>query len=180
MSVLLTHAQEPYVTIFFMNFFQFLFQDFDHNRQNTKGKIVAFTFRLANICSRKKGYKIFLFPFLIYYKIVYEWVFGFEVPYNTTIGKGFRVYHIQSIVINKDTVIGENFTLRQSVTIGNSKADGKSPVIGNNVEIGAHTIIIGDITIGDNTIIGAGSVVTKSIPANSIAYGNPLTIKSKV
>lgn len=45
--------------------------------------------------------------------------------------------------------------------------------LGNNVFIGAGTIILPGVDIGDNTIIGAGSVVRESIPANSIAFGNP-------
>ena len=52
--------------------------------------------------------------------------------------------------------------------------------IGSNVWIGANAVILPGITIGDNVIIGAGSIVTKSIPANSIAVGNPCrVIKSK-
>lgn len=45
--------------------------------------------------------------------------------------------------------------------------------IGNDVWIGGGSIILPGVTIGDNVTIGAGSVVTKSIPSNSIAYGNP-------
>ncbi|MBC7401314.1 MAG: serine acetyltransferase, partial [Mucilaginibacter sp.] len=77
----------------------------------------------------------------------------------------------------------DNCTLRNSTTIGNKKqADGTfgpAPRIGNNVDIGANVIIIGDIEIGDNVVIGAGSVVTKSIPANSVAVGNPAKILDK-
>ena len=45
--------------------------------------------------------------------------------------------------------------------------------IGNNVWIACNTVVIGGVTIGDNAVIGAGSVVTKDIPAGWIAYGNP-------
>lgn len=45
--------------------------------------------------------------------------------------------------------------------------------IGNNVWIGAGVMIMPGVTIGDNTVIGAGSVVTKDIPANVVAVGNP-------
>ena len=50
--------------------------------------------------------------------------------------------------------------------------------VGNHCFIGARTLILGGVNIGDNVIIGAGSVVTKSIPANSIAVGNPIRIVS--
>ena len=45
--------------------------------------------------------------------------------------------------------------------------------IGNNVWIAANVVIIGGVHIGDNAVIGAGSVVTKDIPANYLAYGVP-------
>ncbi|MBO0545235.1 sugar O-acetyltransferase [Clostridium botulinum] len=49
-------------------------------------------------------------------------------------------------------------------------------VIGNNVWIGGGVIIMPGVTIGDNVAIGAGSVVTKDIPSNKIAYGNPCRV----
>lgn len=48
--------------------------------------------------------------------------------------------------------------------------------IGNNVHIGNNTIILPNVRIGDNCIIGAGAVVTKSIPDNSVAAGNPAKV----
>ncbi|WP_282802285.1 sugar O-acetyltransferase [Secundilactobacillus kimchicus] len=48
--------------------------------------------------------------------------------------------------------------------------------IGNNVWIGGSVTICPGVTIGDNSVIGAGSVVTKSIPADSLAYGNPAKV----
>lgn len=55
-----------------------------------------------------------------------------------------------------------------------------SPIrIGNNVWIGANCTILPGVEIGDNTVIGAGSVVTKSIPSHSIAVGNPCKVIKK-
>lgn len=48
--------------------------------------------------------------------------------------------------------------------------------IGSNVWIGADSIILPGVTIGDNVVIGAGSIVTKDIPSNSIAVGNPCKV----
>ena len=50
-------------------------------------------------------------------------------------------------------------------------------IIGNNVWIGGGVVILPGVTIGDNAVIGAGSVVTKPIPANAVACGNPCTVK---
>lgn len=48
--------------------------------------------------------------------------------------------------------------------------------IGNDVWIGANTVILGGVTIGDGSVIGAGSIVTKDIPSNVIAVGNPAKV----
>ncbi len=48
--------------------------------------------------------------------------------------------------------------------------------IGDNVWIGGNTVVLPGITIGNNVTIGAGSVVTKDIPDNVLAYGNPCKI----
>lgn len=51
--------------------------------------------------------------------------------------------------------------------------------IGDDVWIGGGSIILPGVSIGKNCTIGAGSVVTKSIPDNSIAYGNPCRVVRK-
>ena len=48
--------------------------------------------------------------------------------------------------------------------------------IGRNCWLGAGVLVMPGVTIGDNTVIGAGSVVTKDIPANVVAYGNPCRV----
>lgn len=52
--------------------------------------------------------------------------------------------------------------------------------IGNNVWIGGNAVICPGVTIGDNSVIGAGSVVVKDIPANSVAVGNPAKVIRKI
>ena len=52
--------------------------------------------------------------------------------------------------------------------------------IGNNCWIGAAALIMPGVTIGDNTVIGAGSVVTKDIPANVVAVGNPCKVLREI
>ncbi len=53
---------------------------------------------------------------------------------------------------------------------------GKPIKIGNDVWIGSNTVILPEVEIGNNVIIGAGSIVTKNIPNNSIAVGNPCKV----
>lgn len=53
---------------------------------------------------------------------------------------------------------------------------GMKVVIGKNVWVGGSSVIMPGVTIGDNAVIGAGSVVTKDIPANTVAVGNPARV----
>ena len=63
----------------------------------------------------------------------------------------------------------------------NTRQEWAKPVmIGNNVWIGGSVTILAGVTIGDNCTIGAGSVVTRDIPANSVAVGNPARVVKQV
>lgn len=63
----------------------------------------------------------------------------------------------------------------------NTRQEWAKPVtIGNNVWIGGSVTILAGVTIGDNCTIGAGSVVTRDIPANSVAVGNPARVVKRV
>jgi putative colanic acid biosynthesis acetyltransferase WcaB len=137
-------------------------------------------FRIANFCSTRKVYRYIGFPYLIFYKILVEWLFCIEIPWNVKIGKGLRIYHGQGLVLNNQAVIGNYCTLRHCTTIGNkvlpNGSISKSPVLGDYVDVGCNTCIIGDIQIGDHVTIGSGSVVTKSMPFNTVVAGNPATV----
>jgi len=163
-----------------MNFFAYLFQDHSANRQNFKGQLVLFMFRLAQQVNRSVITKVIFYPYLLFYRYLVDWLWGIELPRKLTIGKGLSLFHGHALVINQGVVIGENCILRNSTTIGHRKLpDGtfsKCPRIGNNVDIGANVCIIGDIEIGDNVAVGAGAVVFRDVPPNSIAVGNPARI----
>jgi putative colanic acid biosynthesis acetyltransferase WcaB len=166
-----------------MNFFAYLFQDWSANRQNFKGQLILFMFRIVQVFNRYIVTKIIFYPYFMLYRFWVEWGLGIELPRKLTIGKSLSLYHGQALIVNKGTIIGERCVLRNSTTIGHKKlADGSfsnCPRIGNNVDIGANVCIIGDVVIGDNVIIGAGSVVTKSIPSDCVVVGNPARILEK-
>ncbi len=153
--------------------------DLQANKGNSKGKFIVVFFRVAHAITQNSNIiiRILGFPLVKIYHWLLIWLMGVEIPTSTMVGAGLQVWHGVGLVINPAVVIGSNVLLRQSTTIGNKYMGSPCPRIGNNVHIGAHTIIIGDIEVGDNCVIGAGTVVTKSIPANSIAYGNPMIVK---
>ncbi len=103
---------------------------------------------------------------------------GIEIHPGATIGKGFFIDHGAGVVIGETTVIKNNVTLYQGVTLGGTgKEKGRRhPSIGNNVIIGAEAIVLGNIVIGDNSRVGAGALVTKSVPPDCTVVGNPARI----
>jgi len=98
-----------------------------------------------------------------------------EIHPGAKIGKGFFIDHGAGVVIGETVEIGKNVTIYQGVTLGGTgKQKGKRhPTVGDNVVIGAGAIILGAITLGEGSRIGAGSVVTKSVPPHSTVVGNP-------
>lgn len=99
------------------------------------------------------------------------------------IGNNFGASGV-SIVSSISVTIGDDVMCGTNVIIGDrNDHEDRYPewqpmpiIIGNNVWIGMNSIIMRGVSIGDNTIIGAGSIVTKDIPSNVIAAGNPCKI----
>ena len=100
---------------------------------------------------------------------------GIEIHPGATIGKGLFIDHGIGVVIGETSIIGDNVTLYQGVTLGGTgKEKGKRhPTIGNNVMISAGAKVLGSFTIGENSKIGAGSVVLSEVPPNSTVVGVP-------
>lgn len=86
---------------------------------------------------------------------------GFTIPLNV-FGPRLCIAHRGTIVINKDTRVGENCRIHACTNIGTGRGGASAPQIGNNVYIGPGAKIFGDIEIADNIAIGANSVVNKS------------------
>jgi serine O-acetyltransferase len=79
------------------------------------------------------------------------------------------------IVIGETAEIGDNVSLLQGVTLGgtSTRREKRHPTLGNNVTVGAGATIIGAFRIGDGSRIGAGSVVVREVPPNSVVVGVP-------
>ena len=106
---------------------------------------------------------------------------------NTNIGFNCEIYSLNIVEIGENSliaaycyIIGGGHTYKEiDVPFRDQKKHAFGIKIGKNVWLGAKSIIMDDCSIGDNSIIGAGAVVTKSIPSFSIATGIPAKILKK-
>lgn len=100
---------------------------------------------------------------------------GIEIHPGAEIGKGLFIDHGTGVIIGETTIIGDNCTLYQGVTLGGTgKEQGKRhPTLGNNVMVSAGAKVLGSFTIGDNSKIGAGAVVLEEVPPNCTVVGVP-------
>ena len=107
---------------------------------------------------------------------------------HTHFGKNVYANFNLTLVDDTDIFVGDSVMLGPNVTVATAGhpidpalrlkvGQFNIPVhIGNNVWIGANSVILPGITIGDNSVIGAGSIVTKDIPENVVAVGNPCRV----
>lgn len=100
---------------------------------------------------------------------------GIEIHPGAVIGKGLFIDHGSGVIIGETTIIGNNVTLYQGVTLGGTgKEQGKRhPTLEDNVMVSAGAKILGSFTIGENSKIGAGSVVLEEVPPNCTVVGVP-------
>jgi serine O-acetyltransferase len=106
---------------------------------------------------------------------------GIEIHPGATIGRRFFIDHGIGVVVGETTEIGDDVMLYHGVTLGGrSLNQGKRhPTIGNRVTVGAGAKVLGPLLIGDDTAIGANSVVTHDVPADSIATGIPAVVRPR-
>ena len=115
-----------------------------------------------------------------------------DYGYNIEIGENFYANHNLVILDPGKVVFGDNvfvgpncgfYTAEHPLDYEtrNKGLETAEPIkIGNNVWFGGGVIVLGGVTIGDNTVIGAGAVVTKDIPSNVVAVGNPCRVIKKI
>jgi serine O-acetyltransferase len=100
---------------------------------------------------------------------------GIEIHPGAEIGSNFFIDHGMGVVIGETTVIGNNVTMYQGVTLGGTSMEKRKrhPTVEDDVVIGAGAKVLGNIVIGAGSKIGGGSVVVESCPPNSIVVGVP-------
>ena len=121
--------------------------------------------------------------------------FGFDGK-NLKIGKNVQINDFVHIAAFKKVIIGNNVLIASKVFISDinhgdynesvlydyllppscQPLSSKDVIIGDNVWIGESVCVLPGVTIGDYSVVGAGSIVTKSIPPYSLAVGNPCKV----
>ena len=118
--------------------------------------------------------------------------FRCDYGYNIEIGENFYSNYNLIILDCAKVTIGDNVLIGPNVGIytaghplhhelRNQEYEYAFPIsIGDNVWIGGNVVINADVSIGNNSVIGSGSVVTKDIPDNVIAVGNPCKVLREI
>ena len=111
-------------------------------------------------------------------RTISQWVrhrTGIEIHPGATIGRRLFIDHGMGVVIGETTIIRDNVTIYQGVTLGGTgKESGKRhPTIEDNVVIGVGATVLGDITIGRDSKVGGGAVVVNDVPPNCTVVGVP-------
>ncbi len=145
----------------------------------TQGAWAITVYRIGRACKAVRlpviGILLRLGYFLLFKSI--EIVTGISIDCNARIGAGFYIGHFGQIFVHGASVLGDNCSISQGVTVGTLALGKKdAPVIGRNVYIGAGAKVLGGITIGDNARIGANAVVIHNVPENATAVGIPARI----
>ena len=121
-------------------------------------------------------------------EVYIESPFYCDYGFNITLGDNFYANHNLVILDVCEVTFGDNVFIGPNVGIytaghpidvelrNKGLEFGKKIKIGNNVWIGGSVCILPGVTIGDNVTIGGGSVVTKDIPSNVTAFGNPCKV----
>lgn len=113
-----------------------------------------------------------------YLATVTRFLTGIEIHPGAQIGRRVLIDHGMGVVIGETTVVGDDVTIYQGVTLGGTSIQkGKRhPTIGSHVIIGSHASILGPIKIGDHSKVGSGSLVIHEVPPHSTVVGVPAKV----
>ena len=167
--------------------------DIDLRKQREKAEALCYEYNHTNpydvdrkneildqLIKNKKENCYIKAPFICEYGEYITLGLNFFANYNCKIMDGGKIIFGDDVLIGPDCT----FVTATHPTDPIKRKEGyqqfKNITVGNNVWFGARVTVCPGVSIGDNCVIGAGSVVVKDIPANSVAVGNPCKVIKKV
>lgn len=145
------------------SFISLLKNDFKINKRLNQR---VFIFVLRGNTFDWNGYFFSFFPKLLFKVLnffILSLLFNSDIPASVKIGSGPRFPHPYNLIIQKNTIIGNDVVIFHNVTIGTDEKNFIDTVIGNNVFIGCNVVILSVGFISDNVKIGAGATILKNI-----------------
>lgn len=104
-----------------------------------------------------------------------RFITGVEIHPAAVIGRRLFIDHAMGVIIGETTIIGDDVTLYQGVTLGGTgnQSGKRHPTLENNVLVGVGASVLGNITVGSNSKVGGGAVVVDDVPPNCTVVGIP-------
>ncbi|HEV7623495.1 MAG TPA: DapH/DapD/GlmU-related protein [Amnibacterium sp.] len=124
-----------------------------------------------------------VWPLAAAVKQLNQFLTGADIAPEAQIGAGLILYHPNGVVIGAGALLGRRCVLQQGVTVGGlggpRSAGTIRTVLGDDVTLGAGARVIGAVEVGDRSTVGANAVVTRSVPADSVATGVPAVARPR-
>ena len=162
-------------------------------KEREKAKDLCFEYNLIKPSNRKEREQLIKKIFAkTGENILVESSFQCDYGYNIFVGENFYMNHNGVILDAAKVEFGDNvfiapncgfYTAGHPIDVGqrNKGLEYAKPIkVGDNVWIGGNVVVLPGVTIGNNCVIGAGSIVVKNIPDNSIAVGNPCKVIKQI